>query len=266
MGEALALVRAQYLGAVTYRLRMLFSVLSIVVTVVPVYFVSQALQPTMAPVIQGEADHYFGFLVVGTISLLYLTAAVTTLAGAIGSGISTGTWEALLSTPARRWSIIAGLIGYNFIWSTVRALALLLAAWALGARVEWGGLLLAAGILGLIILAYLPVGLVAAASVLAFRTRTPLPQAVLVVSVFLGGVYYPTTIIPSWLQSMSDWVPLTYGLRALRMAILEGRGLPALLPDLEMLVLFDAVLMMIAVAAFSAALRYARRNGTMGQY
>ena len=38
----------------------------------------------------------------------------------------------------------------------------------------------------------------------------------LAASTLLGGVYYPTTVIPSWLASASEFVPLGYGLRALR--------------------------------------------------
>ena len=266
MREALALVRAQWLGALTYRVRLLFSLLSVLAIVVPVYFVAQALQPTMAQAISQEGQQYFGFLVVGTISLLYVTSAVGTLPGAVGGGISTGTWEALVGTPAPRWSLVLGLAGYDLLWSSVKAVALLATAWALGARIAWGGLLLSALILTLIVLAYLPVGMMAAAAVLAFRTRTPLPQAVLVASVFLGGVYYPTRVIPGWLQDASGFVPLTYGLRALRRALLDGRGVAELLPDLELLLLFDAVLLMLGVGAFGAALRYARRNGTLAQY
>jgi ABC-type multidrug transport system permease subunit len=73
-------------------------------------------------------------------------------------------------------------------------------------------------------------------------------------------------VIPSWIQRVSDWVPLTYGLRALRRALLEGWTMRQILPDVEMLVLFDAVLLMGSVAAFALALRYARRAGTLAQY
>ena len=54
--------------------------------------------------------------------------------------------------------------------------------------------------------------------------------------------------------------------RALRRLLLEGWTLAQVLPDLEMLLLFDAVLVTIAALAFSAALRHARRAGTLAQY
>lgn len=266
MREMLALVRAQWLTATTYRTRMAFSVLGVLVGVVPVFFVSQALQSMVGDSLAGEGSQLFGFLVVGTVALLFITSALTTLPAAIGSGISTGSWESLLATPARVWGVLAGYSAYDLIWNAVKAAALLGTAAMLGAQIAWGGLLLSLGILALIVLAYLPLGVIAGASALAFRSATPLPRVALIASVFLGGVYYPTSVIPGWLSELSAFIPLTYGLRALRRALLEGWTVGQILPDLEMLLLFDAVLMMVAAAAFAAALRHARGAGTLAQY
>jgi ABC-type multidrug transport system permease subunit len=89
---------------------------------------------------------------------------------------------------------------------------------------------------------------------------------VLVLSGFLGGVYYPTHVIPSWLQNVSAFLPLTYGLRALRQTLLEGLPLRAVLPDVLVLVAFVALLFLVGAFAFRQALRYARRTGTLAQY
>ena len=266
MREILALVRAQWLIVATYRTRLAFTVLSVAVGIVPVYFVARALQPLLADAIAGQGGQLFSFIVVGTIAMLFITTAVGTLPGAIGSGISTGIWESLLATPARVPALLGGLTAYELVWTLARAVVLLLAAWLLGARIAWDGALLSLGVLVLIVLAYLPVGVLTAALVLAFRSATPLPRVVLVGSALLGGVYYPTTVIPGWVRALSDWIPLTYGLRALRRALLEGWTVSQLLPDLEMLLLFDSVLLLLAGVAFGSALRYARRTGTLTQY
>lgn len=266
MHEIGAMLRAQWMSAISYRLRLLFSLSSLLVVVVPVYYVSRALQPMVGDALVGEGGQLFAFLVVGTIALVFIAAALATLPQAIGSGISTGIWEAMLATPARVWALVVGMNAYELLWSLAKGIALLFAAWLLGARVAWSGAALALLIMALIVVAYLSVGLIAGAMVLAFRTRTPLPQAVLVASVFLGGVYYPTAAIPGWLHSLSSWIPLTYGLRALRRVLLEGWTFMQILPDLEMLLLFDTVLLLAGSVAFGAALRYARRAGTLAQY
>src|SRR5262249_34674500 len=128
MRNSLALIQASWRAAASYRLRLLLSVVSLLGVVVPVYFVSHALQPVMAGSIAQEGGQYFGFLIIGMATFLMLPAAINTLPSEVGGGINTGTLEALLGTPARLPSIITGLIGFNIIWTSLRAAVLLLAA------------------------------------------------------------------------------------------------------------------------------------------
>jgi ABC-2 type transport system permease protein len=158
------------------------------------------------------------------------------------------------------------MIGSGMLWTIVRVLVIVIGGWVLGVPVQFASSALAAAILVLTLMAYLPFGLIASALVLMFRTAGPLPQAVTYLSILLGGVYYPTSVIPDWIQKLSDWVPLTYALRALRRVILEGAGLRTVIADIGMVMLFIAVLSTVACLAFSIAYRYAKRAGTLAQY
>lgn len=266
MGEALALVRMSWLSAISYRLSMVISLGGLLASVVPLYFVANAIQPVIEDAIRTQGGEYFTFLLVGIVTFSFLSTAVGALPGAIGSGIRSGTLEAMFATPARIHSLVVGFMGYGFVWTAVRGAILLLAGLVFGAQYAVGSLLPAILILFLIILAYVPIGLFAAAMILVFRTTGPLPQAVLVLSSLLGGVYYPTHVIPSWLEHLSAVVPLTYGLRPLRQTLLEGMPLQAVMMDLAILCGFVAVLLSLGWLAFARALRYSRKVGTLSQY
>jgi ABC-2 type transport system permease protein len=259
-------MRAGWLVGLSYRLQMVFSVAGLLFIIAPLYFIAQALQPVMAASIEHEGRNYFGFLIVGMITLFLVTAAVNVFAETLQSGIERGTLETLLMTPTRLPLLLVGMVGYNFSWMGLRSLLVLVAAWILGVQLVWGHGVLALAILALIILAYIPFGLMVAALVLAFRTKGPWPQLLLTVSVFLGGVYYPTHVMPSWLEGVSTAIPLTYGLRALRRTLLDGAGWHLVASDVAMLGGFVVVLLAASVAAFAFALRYARRAGTLAQY
>lgn len=266
MREALALVRASWLTASSYRLGMMMSLGGLIVTILPMYFVAGALQPVLADRISTEGGNYFGFLVVGVLAFSFLSTAVNAVPGAIGSGISTGTLEAMLSTRARLRALIAGLVGYAFTWTAVRGALTIVMAVLLGVRLSAAHSGIALLILALIVMAYFGIGLMAAAMVLAFRTTGPLPQVVLLLSGLLGGVYYPTSVIPSWIQSLSSVVPLTYGLRALRRVWLDGLALREVIPDVVTLAGMAIGLLALGVAVFAIGMRYARRAGTLAQY
>ena len=174
--------------------------------------------------------------------------------------------EALLATPTPLPLLFAGLIGFPLLWTIVRGAITLGAAWVLGAHVAWDRGLPALGIVALIVLAHLPFAILTASLVLAFKTAGPFSRGVLTVSAFLGGVYYPTQVIPSWLHDLSAFLPLTYGLRALRRTLLDRASLGAVASDVAVLAGFAVVLLAASLAAFSWALRYARRAGTLAQY
>jgi ABC-2 type transport system permease protein len=262
----LALARAGFLTDASYRLGMLVSLGALVATTVPVYLISRAMQPLMADSIAGQGGDYFTFVLLGMLAAYFVATACNALPGAIASGIRSGTLEALLSTPAPLPVLLAGLAAYPLLWTLLRAALLLAAGAALGARFAWEGALAGFVILLLIVLAYVPFGLMAGALLLAFRTSGPLLQGVVVASMLLGGVYYPVEVVPAWIQPAAEAVPLGFGLRALRMALLEGAPPSALLPDVAVLAAMAAGWMAAGAAALAVALGHARRAGTLGQY
>ena len=85
-------------------------------------------------------------------------------------------------------------------------------------------------------------------------------------STFLGGVYYPITVIPGWIKSISAFIPLTYGLTALRGVLLEGNSITTVWRDIAILGAFTAGALVVSGIGFRAALRYARQVGNLAQY
>lgn len=266
MRKLLALLRVSWLTALSYRVNMFFSILSLLGTIIPIYYVTQGLQGMMAAKLTGQGGQYLAFVLAGTLGLYVLSPAVTALSSSLASGAQTGTLEALLSTPTRASTIAAGLSTYQVIWAVMRVIVVLVAAVILGARISWTHLPQGIALLLLIFLAYLPIGILAGAMQLAFRTTGPLPTATIVLSTLLGGVYYPTSSLPSFVQPFAALVPLTPGLRAFRHVLLDGGTLASVAPDALALLAVTVVLTGASVVAFSASLRHARRAGTLAQY
>lgn len=266
MREARALIRAAWLTASSYRVGMVLSLLSLAAVVLPLYFISNALQQTMQGAISAESRQYFAFVAVGAAVFSLLATCATALPGALDAAIARGTFEAMLGTPARLRAICAGLMGYGVLWSVLRAAILLLAAVALGARVVWNGVPLGILLVVITMLSYVGVGLALSGLVLVFRTTGPTTTAFLTASMFLGGVYYPTQVIPSWIREIASFLPITYGLRALRQVVLRGASFAAVTPDLAVLSAMTVVSVALGAILFSAALRHARRAGTLASY
>lgn len=266
MREFLGLVRAGWLTALSYRMNLVFSLLGLGLSIVPLYFVAQALQPVAATSIQSEGGQYFGFVIVGLAVFTLISTCLMALPNAVGSAISSGVLEAMLATPARLPSIVLGLVGYELSWSAVRAGIMVAVGGVVVGGVSLTGVPAALGALLLVLACYFALGLGLAGMILVFRTTGPLGNALLGGSALLGGVYYSTTVIPSWIQHLSVVIPLTYGLRVIRQALLAGAPVRALRADLLVLLVLAVLLLGLGWALFQGGLRHARREGTLGQY
>jgi ABC-2 type transport system permease protein len=263
---ALALTRASWRTAKSYRVSFVLSFVSLLVTIVPVYFVANALQPFMASVIAEEGREYFGFVLLGTAMLTLVSPALSSFASAVSGGLSSGFFEALLVTPTPLPALLAGQTGYAFAWGCARVVLLMAAGALLGVDVHWlrlpEGLLITA----IVVASYCGIGLISAALVVSFRTNAAVPQAVLVLSTLLGGVYFPTSVLPPIVAPLAEWLPLTPGLRALRQTLLLGYPLSTVGSDLIQLVALAAGCLVVGVLALRWAFRYARRAGSLAQY
>lgn len=266
MRKVLALTRAGFLAAASYRIAFVTQILAIGAAAVPIYFITGALQGTMAPVVAGEGGSYFGFVIVGLAAAAWMQFAMGTVGDTLLGSVRSGTFEAYLATPTRLPTVLAGLAGWPAIMVFLRFLVMLTAGALLGVAFRWQAMPAVLLVLALLAAAYLSVGIVVSALVLAFRTSGPITGVATILSYLLGGVYYPTRVIPSWIRDLSDLVPLAPALRALRRLLLDGVPLEAVSADLGQLALLAVAYLGLSVPCLVAALHHARRSGTLAQY
>ena len=267
MRRLLAVARAYTLSMLTYRTRTLVSLLSVLIAVVPVYFVAGALQPLAAKAIASESTEYFTYLIVGSVASFVVAEAVSSIPSLVNSYITSGTLEQLLTTPIRWPSLLAGLSAYGFAWVALRALVLLVTAWVWAtSSIAWPRMLEFTVLMAMLAAAYVGVGLIAGALVLSIRSSLFVPQAVGTISALLGTVYFPASVLPPVFAPFAALVPTTPALRAARQILLRDQPLTSVMPDALQLLAWALGGMAIGGLCFHLALQHARRSGTLTQY
>jgi ABC-2 type transport system permease protein len=263
---AIALTRASWRTANSYRVSFALSFVSLIVTIIPVYFVATALQPFMASVIAEEGREYFGFVLLGSAVVAIISPALSSFAAAVSGGLSSGFFEALIATPTSLPSLFAGQTGYAFVWALARVFLLMIAGVSLGVDLHWMRLPEALLILVITSSAYIGIGLIAAALVISVRTNATIPQGVLLVSTVLGGVYFPTSVLPPAVAPIAEWLPLTPGLRALRQTLLLDYPIGSVSGDLMRVSGLALAAVVLGTLSLRWAFGYARRSGSLSQY
>jgi ABC-2 type transport system permease protein len=80
------------------------------------------------------------------------------------------------------------------------------------------------------------------------------------------GITFPVSLLPTWMQFLTYWLPQTYIIRAMRSATLSNAGLGAISHDLGMLLVFGLFWLTVGYVAFNWMERRARQTGAIGQY
>jgi ABC-2 type transport system permease protein len=211
-----------------------------------------------------QGGSYFAFSLIGFVFLDYLNAAMDTFDRSLAEARDTGTLEHLLVTQTSLPLILAGSAIYPFVVTTIR----------IAVYIAWGALLFGfplreanwpavAAVLLATLLAFSGLGILSASYVLLFKRGNPAKWFLLGISSVAGGMLFPVSILPDWLQLVARLNPVTYALDAMRAALLGGAGLHAVWRPLLVLLLFAAVLLPLSMAVFAWALRRTKTTGTL---
>ena len=109
-------------------------------------------------------------------------------------------------------------------------------------------------------LAMAAIGVGLGAAVVVLKRAELLSAVVLLALSLLGGAYFPTDVLPGWVQPVADVLPTTFAFSGVRNALYTGEdwGLPAL-----ELIAFTLVALPIALLIFRLGLDHARRRGSL---
>jgi ABC-2 type transport system permease protein len=261
------LFRRDLAVARSYRAAFLVEIFQALFGAAGFYFLSRFVQsPTLQKSLPPGAN-YFSFALVGIAFFDYLSVGLVTFDQSLQEARQNGTLENLLVTQTSLTVILAGSSVYPFALMSLRTAIYIgwgavLFGFPLGGA-NWLGAIL---VLGASVLAFSGLGILSASYLLVFKRGNPVNWAIVGLSTVVGGMLYPVSVLPVWLQYAARLTPVTYSLEGMRAAILGHASLRELLPSIGALLLFAAVLLPASFAIFSWALRRTKITGTLTHF
>lgn len=236
------------------------------ITVAVFYFISRVFGAAAGAQIDDYGGNYFAFVLVGIALTEYVGQGIGGLGASIRESQTTGTLELMLLSPTRMSTVLLSSSLWTYASATMSVATYAVAGALLG--VDFTAANVPAALLTLLLTlgAYSGLGLVAAAIVILIKRGNPLGWLIRGGSVVLGGVFYPTDVLPAGLQALAQALPVTHSLDALRRAVLLGQGLDQVGGALVALVVLTAIYVPLGLLAFAAAIRIARTDGSLGHY
>jgi ABC-2 type transport system permease protein len=231
------------------------------------YFLSRFVQSPALDRALPPGTNYFSFALVGVAFFDYLSVALSTFDGSLQEARQNGTLENLLVTQTSLPVILAGSSLYPFVLMSLRtAIYIGWGAVLFGFPLQGANWLGALLVLAASVLAFSGLGILSASYLLIFKRGNPVNWAILGLSSVVGGMMYPISVLPGWLQYLARVTPVTYSLEGMRAAILGHASTRELLPSIAALLIFGALLLPISFAIFSWALRRTKITGTLTHF
>jgi ABC-2 type transport system permease protein len=264
---ALAFLKRDFLVAVSYKSAFVADVVGILFKVITFFYIGEVFGGAVSPSLESFAGNYFAFLIIGIALTDFVHTSLENFATSVRESQMTGTLEIVLLSPIR----VPHLLVYSSLWAYLFTTFRFVVYVIFGASlftldVGRANLFAAATILLLTILCYAPLGILSATVIMVFKQGTWFRTAVSAVSFLLGGVAYPVTVLPGWIQSLSFYVPMTHSVNGMRQALLNGQGLIDLRVDALFLAVFAAVMLPLSLALFGLGLERTKKMGTLTQY
>jgi len=205
--------------------------------------------PQVSTTIPGETN-YFNFLAPGLMIMIVMMGVMTGIPEAISKEKEMGTFDGMLSAPISQISVIIGKTAALCIRGFIQCIIILgLAMLLFGVTVQ-GSLILAFFMLLLGIFSFIGLGILAISMSGDQASGTMIVNLLMFPMIFLGGVFYPIQQMPWFMQTISQFIPITYAADAMRKIILLNAGVGDVIYQIIILIGFGVVTMAIAVPLF----------------
>jgi ABC-2 type transport system permease protein len=263
----LAFLKRDFYNEVSYRFAFFFQFFNVIFMVGVFYFIANLLGTAASPFLADYGGDYFSFVLIGIAFSGYFGVGLSSFSNSIRQAQTTGTLEAMLSTPTRLPIIILSAALWDYWMTTLRVFVYLgVGVVFLSVDLKQANLASAGLILLLTVIVFSSLGIIAASFIMVLKRGDPIAWLFNAASSFLGGVYYPVAVLPGSLQTLSKLLPITYALEALRQALLNGATIGQLTPQILALSVFCLVLLPASLIIFRLAVRQARIDGSLTHY
>ena len=247
-----------------YRSAFVLEIFEALFAVATFFYLSRFIESPQLTRVLPEGRNYFAFVLTGFALFDYLGVALDSFDKMLEDALQNRVLEPLLATRTSLITMLGGSLLYPFLTAVLRTAIYL--AWGV---ILFGFSLSDANWLGTIIvliasvLAFSGLGILSTSYLLLYKRGNPAKWILMGISALAGGMMYPVSVLPGYLQFIARLLPITYSLDGMRAALLGGAGLWQLRSSIIALLIFAAVLLPLSFVVFSWALRRTRVTGTL---
>ncbi len=186
--------------------------------------VQPAFSLTPEPV-QNKTFSYIDFVVPGIIALTIQQTGLFSVANVLVALKQWGVLRRMMATPMRALDFLSAQVISRVLVTTMQAAIILAAGFFLFHFHFYGNLLYLLLVAALGSGIFIAIGFAISGYAKTVETAPPLINLIALPMMFLSGIFFPRSVMPEWLQTITQYSPLSFLADALRSISVEGATL-----------------------------------------
>lgn len=261
LAAGVAIFRRDLQIYLSYRTQAITQFASVILGLSLFYYLSRLLQIQTFE----SPDSYFAFVVVGLV-ILSVTQSTLVLSQALRSELVAGTFERILLSPfgpvrgAFSMAIFPMVLAlFTGFWTLVAAAAIF------GLDMHWPTVVFAVPVGIVAALAFSSIAMMIAAIVIVFK-QAPGVNMIITLIALVSGFYFPTTLLPDWIEWVSEVQPFTPAVELMRHFLVDMPIADPVWFALIKLLGFVVVLVPLSILFLARCIALGQRRGTIIEY
>ncbi|MBU1044145.1 MAG: ABC transporter permease [Candidatus Omnitrophica bacterium] len=262
-----ALLKKDFLMESSYKLAFIMNIFSVCASLLIYFFINKLFGNNMNKYLEEFGVNYFSYVLLSMAFFSYIGVGIGSFSSRIRFEQLQGTLESLLLTPTKTEIILLSMTIWNIIFATIDVLIYFLFGLFLF-KINFSNINLISTFAALIltIISFSSLGILSASFILIYKRGNPTAWLISTLEGVVGGVYFPISVLPGYLQIIAHCLPVTYAIRAIELAVYQGYSIFQLKNELLFLLIFSIVLCPLSLKAFKKAIYIACCRGSLTQY
>jgi ABC-2 type transport system permease protein len=248
----------------SYKFTFFLQLLSVAFSVAVYFFINRLFGDKIPGALAIYNTDYFQYSLVGLAINTWLISLAYSGSTAITEEMRNGTLDFLLLSPAPKLVTFFALNSWAWFYETgIMALYFIAGAVFFKAGFAAASIPLFLLALFLAFICFTGINLLSSAFLMVFKRGNIVGWGLGGVMLLWGDVYFPITLLPENIRILADFIPLDNILILTRLALFNPAAIPEIQHHLFAVGIWGSVLLVAGLGGLSAALHYARRNGTL---
>ncbi len=262
-----AFLKKDFINQSSYRLSFLLNIISIFIAVYVFFIFSKLFEGTNS-YLEDFGNDYFFFLIIGITLSDFVIRICSVINTEVRNYQLTGIFEEIINIKGSTVELLSYSFLYPIFYSLLRMLIFLVfSIFVFDLNLNFENLFFIVTTIILTLISCLGIAYIAGAYALAFKKGNPLSALNQLSVMILGGVFFPTSILPAWLGAISQFIPITHALEITRHLFMYGNEInEKVLSHFAYLSLLSFILLAMGLYVCNLAIKIGKKNGTLTLY